>query len=484
MLITDNEKLKNYTSGHRVWQGIPGIAVTPKGRIFVSLYSGSTTETYGNFAAVVKSDDGINFSEPIAVTFKEGKFRCYDPVLWIDPLGRLWFIWNIMPGEEVMAAICEDPDADTLSWNAPFYIGRGVMMNKPVALKSGEWLFPIAVWNLKIYEQFRSCAYRADEVEGSFVYKTSDNGKSFVKLGCADIRDRSFDEHMLLELDSGIIQMLVRTKYGIATTYSYDRGKTWSKGEDSKLGGPNSRFHISRLKSGRVLLINHVNFTGRNNLTALLSEDDGRTFPYSLMIDERANVSYPDAMQGEDGYIYIVYDRDRGFGKNSLDEAYACEREILTAKISEEDIINGNLQSDVGYLKRIVSKLTKLDDDVTNPYIGNEIEDEIFANDLIGGDASNIIDKIFERYPRNCRNIENFDVKQLDKMIDRFKGTDCKDVKLLTEIIGFIRSSPCKIDAAPVIEVAKNYIKDNLTSDFSINEIAAHINISVYFTNK
>ena len=105
MLITDKEQLKKYAAAYRVWQGIPGIARTKGGRLFVSLYSGNIKETYGNFVGVIESRDGEHYSEPIAVAFKEGRFRCFDPVLWVDPLDRLWFIWNVMPGEQVMAAI-------------------------------------------------------------------------------------------------------------------------------------------------------------------------------------------------------------------------------------------------------------------------------------------------------------------------------------------------------------------------------------------
>ena len=78
MLITDKEQLKKYAAAYRVWQGIPGIARTKGGRIFVSLYSGNIKETYGNFVGVIESRDGEHYSEPIAVAFKEGRFRCFD----------------------------------------------------------------------------------------------------------------------------------------------------------------------------------------------------------------------------------------------------------------------------------------------------------------------------------------------------------------------------------------------------------------------
>jgi hypothetical protein len=130
-----------------------------------------------------------------------------------------------MPGEEVMAVICDDPDAENLVWSKEFCIGRGIMMNKPTVLSTGEWLFPIAIWKLDIYNNFRKSALTDGDVAGSYVYKTSDNGKTFVCLGGADVPNRSFDEHMVYEMNNGVLRMLVRLHNGIGESCSYDRGK-------------------------------------------------------------------------------------------------------------------------------------------------------------------------------------------------------------------------------------------------------------------
>lgn len=371
MLITDKKALRRYHADHRVWQGIPGIVCTKKGREFVSFYSGNIKETYGNFAVLIMRDKGQPFGEPIAAAEKPGKFRCFDPVLWLDPLGRLWFMWNVMPGEQVMAAICDDPDAQELAWSEPVCIGRGIIMNKPIVLSSGEWLFPIAFWKKDIYTDLRETAYLPEDVAGAYVYKTADNGRTFEKLGYADCPCRTFDEHMVLETDDGGLMMLIRTTYGIGVSYSQDGGKTWGECADSGLGGPGSRFHICRLRSGRVLLINHVDFVKRDHLTALLSQDGGQTFPYQLLLDERESVSYPDAMEAEDGYIYITYDRKRGAYKKSLEDAYACDREILTARITEADILAGKPVSQGSYLREVASKLGLLAPECGDPYSEN-----------------------------------------------------------------------------------------------------------------
>lgn len=482
MLITDRKQLEKYAACHRVWQGIPGIARTKGGRTFVSLYSGNVKETYGNFVGVIESRDGEHFSEPVVVAHKQGKFRCFDPVLWVDPLDRLWFIWNVMPGEQVMASVCDDPDADTLAWHEPVCIGRGIMMNKPTVLSTGEWLFPIAFWKKDIYREYRGCDYREDDVDGSYVYKTVDNGKTFVKLGRADVRDRSFDEHMVLEEDNGNLRMLVRTYYGIGEARSYDRGKTWSRGADSKLGGPSSRFFIKRLRSGRVLLINHHRFTGRNNLTAFLSEDGGKTFPYTLLLDERKDVSYPDAVEDVDGYIYVVYDRERGGYKTNLEEVYASARELLTAKVSEADILAGKLCSKEGYLKRVVCKLGRLAEGTPDPFADVLEEDEDLAKRLVaeGGEAA--LERVFELFSINCMNMDGFDAKGLDRLVERFRATGMTDAGLLLEIIRHMRRVPKKKrELSPVIEAAKARIAERLCEEFSVTELAEQMNVSVHY---
>ena len=478
MLITDPKQLQKYYSGHRVWQGIPGIARTKGGRTFISFYSGNVKETYGNFAVLLKSNTDTNFGEPIAAVEKPGEFRIFDPVLWIDPLDRLWFIWNVMPGEQVMAAICQDPDAEVLQWSEPQQIGRGIMMNKPVVLSTGEWMFPIAIWKLDIYPEFRKNGLLPEDVAGSYVYKTSDCGRTFQRLGMADNKKRSFDEHMVYEQNNGVLKMLVRTTYGIGAAYSYDRGKNWSKGENSGLGGPCSRFFISRLRSGRLLLINHHNFKGRNNLTAFLSDDDGKTFPHKLLLDARKQVSYPDAMECDDGFIYITYDRERGCFKQTLDEACADAREILTCKISEADILAGELVTEGSFLQNVVSKLGEFAD--ADPFAESAADAEAFACQLMESGEADIIGKVFAHYPVNCINIYELDAKHLDGLIAKFREN--QDLQTLLQIIEHLRSTPKrKQELNPVVDRIKDFIESHLQEDISVASIAEQMNMSNYY---
>ena len=310
MLITDREALLRYTSVHRSWQGIPGIERTASGRLFATFYSGGETEDLGNYAMVVKSDDdGKSWSEPLAVAYFGEEARAYDPCLWIDPRGRLWFFIAVMPDHRELAFVCDDPDADKLSWSEEIRVGEDVMMNKPTVTRDGRWLLPIAIWNDGVTVKIPT----EHSPKLSSVYESRDNGKTFSRIGGAETPRRSYDEHMVIEKSDRSLLMFVRTVYGIAKSESFDGGVTWTEGTDTGLGGPNSRFFLRRLQSGRILLINHNNSEKpRSGLTAYLSEDEGDTFPYALLIDERLDVSYPDAVEAPNGLIYAVYDRERG----------------------------------------------------------------------------------------------------------------------------------------------------------------------------
>lgn len=482
MLITDKELLKNYTKTKNLWVGIPSIEVTKKGRTFLTFYSGGTKEEIGNYVILIKSDDGINFSEPIAVCFEEGK-RCFDPCIWIDPLDRLWLTWTRAPEEGLFGAICENPDADEIKFGEEFFIGNNIMMNKPTVLSTGEWAFPIAVWN----EGIRVLPKEHDSPvtpKGSYMYITDDNGKTFKKLGYADVKERSFDEHMFLEIQTGAIRVFVRTTYGIGAADSYDSGLHWGKDFDTGYKGPCSRFHIRRLPSGRILLINHYEFTGRNNLTAMLSEDDGKTFPYRLLLDERSSIAYPDATVDNEGRIHITYDRERGAFLSCFDNIMNSAREILIAAITEEDIINGTLTDKNSYLKRVAYKLTDYDGELKNPF--NEtarFTDDNYAQHISSKklNAEDIISEIFNTYQINCTNIHNVDAEKLDKLIDIYKTN--KNLSVLSEIVTLVRSAQSESiysEKSIVDEICK-YIIENSEQNCSVESIAKKFHYSAHY---
>ena len=346
----------------RLWQGIPAIERTQNGRLYACWYSGKQTEEPGNIVVIEKSDDdGKTWSDGFyVIAHDDPEVRCFDPALWIDPRGRLWLFWTQAwmyydNRDGVWAVICDDPDAENVVFGELRRLMNGLMLNKPIVTKQGEWLFPAALWS-RAFSQPQEDHPELRSEELANVYASLDEGVTFERRGGVDVPDRAFDEHCFVELNDGRLWMTVRTKYGIGQAFSSDGGRTWEGVGPSGHTGPNSRFFVRRLKSGRLLLVNHLNPTYqtrpqdwniRNNLVAMLSDDDGKTWQGALVLDARDCVSYPDGVQSENGDIYVIYDRDR----------YGA-REILMAVFTEEDVLEGGLVRSHSRLRQLVSRAT------------------------------------------------------------------------------------------------------------------------------
>jgi hypothetical protein len=347
-------------SRDRQWQGIPGLERTAAGRFWAIWYTGTDGEGPGNYVVIATRApaSGSAWNEPVVVVDPGRGRRAFDPCLWHDPLGRLWAFWAQVgenayydgrAGVWALRAEAGTSESETPLWWGPMRLCHGIMMNKPTVLSNGDWLLPAAIWDMNggpVKEELKA-------QRGSGVVASTDQGKSWAWRGaCVDVPCRSFDEHMIVERRDGSLWMLIRTQYGIAQSESRDGGRTWSRGRATEIDGPCSRFFIRRLASGRLLLVNHYGFAGRSHLTALLSEDDGRTWIGGLLLDERRRVSYPDGVQAPDGTIHVIYDFNRGDRW-----AEGNDREILMASFAEEDILALRSVSAHARLRQLVNKI-------------------------------------------------------------------------------------------------------------------------------
>ena len=360
--VTLHPNRPEWKSAGRVWQGIPGIERTANGRLFACWYSGGKTEEPGNIIVLEMSDDdGQTWTDGLCVVHHDDpEVRCFDEAVWIDPRGRLWLFWTqsrlFYDGRNgVWCVVCDRPDDDELVFSAPRRLFDGLMLNKPIAASTGEWYFPASLWATSVSKPLEDHP-ELDDIRLANVYATTDGGETFERRGGADVPGRGFDEHMLVELKDSRLWLLARTSYGIGQAFSSDGGRMWQGASPSGHSGPNARFFIRRLASGRLLLVNHVNPTyttnpknwnTRNNLMAMLSEDEGKTWIGGLMLDTRNEISYPDGTQAANGDIYLIYDYSR----------YDA-RQILMAVFNEDDILAGRLVSPNARLKQLVNRAT------------------------------------------------------------------------------------------------------------------------------
>ena len=297
------------------WAGIPGVEVTPSGRLFVVWFAGGEKEpSPDNTIYLTHSDDGgATFATPEAVVRPVAGARAFDPTLWLDPAGRLWLIFhrgNKDAGEHgVFARVCADPDAASPAWEPERRLGYDApfsfRMNKPTVLSTGEWLMPVTHARAVTYEWFAGAA----QLQGVGI--STDRGATWSLHGAVEAPHWAL-ENMIVERRDATVVMYIRTGSGVIwRSTSADRGRTWSAGEPTTIANPGSRFFIRRLPDGRWLLINSPDPAKRTGIVASLSDDEGQTWRGRLVLDPRDAVSYPDAAIAADGTVYAVHDRDR-----------------------------------------------------------------------------------------------------------------------------------------------------------------------------
>lgn len=337
------------TIDSRARQGISSLAVSPGGRLWATWYAGPTRdEDRNNYVVLATSgDDGATWEEVmVADPDGPGPLRAFDSQVWIDPDNHLWWFWAqaISHGRDAQtwAMITTNPESSHPEWTDPRHVAPGVMMSKPILHSSGDWMFPISDWEARLSGD--------PSAASAGVWVSTNRGDSVFLRGTAlvPLEDRTFDEHMLIERLDGDLWMWVRTRSGIGVSVSQDHGKTWPVVAPGAVQHPAARFFIWRLQSGNLLLVKHGPIdvqTGRTDLTAYVSRDDGDTWEGGLLLDGRSSISYPDGQQSDDGRIYITYDYSRtGF------------KAILMAVFTEADALTGEDISGQVRLRELISE--------------------------------------------------------------------------------------------------------------------------------
>lgn len=352
---------------HRAWQGCPTIARTKGGRLFAGWYTGGLFEPcIHNYNVLIQSDDGgTSWSRPVMAIYSDydAMHRNIDIQLWVDDKNRLWVMWTHSPFYKdsgpatirakfdfayhkeftgVEALVCNDPDADELVWETPRVICDGFLRSKPMIRRNGDYVFPAYDW----------------VNEDRYILRISkDEGETFEDvLAAPKPQNRVFDETMAYEIGNRLC-IMARTNLGYyLESHTDDDGKTWSEPIEYQKA-PSTRFYIGRLSTGQLVYVRSISDTKRQGIKICISEDNGETWPYELVLDTRENLSYPDLEEGENGVLYIVYDRERDNRLRLDRETWKSEaaKEILLAKITVQDIYSGTLGND-SYTAKVISK--------------------------------------------------------------------------------------------------------------------------------
>ncbi len=268
-----------------------------------------------------KTKNGWSQPQKVADGVLNGiKYACWNPVLTMTPSGELQLYYKI--GINVAGwsghVIRSHDYGKTWSTSQPLPDGfLGPIKNKPIwtgkrmvcpSSTEGEngWQvhFEISDDEGRTWKKVGPIA--ADEIMENDKVKRSNNKHSTIQ---------AIQPTILIHPD-GKLQALCRTQNNgsVATTWSYDRGESWTPLTFIDLPNNNSGIDGVSLKDGRFLLVyNHYRYIkgkkkNRTPINVAISNDGIHWQAGVILEDSPINqYSYPSAIQSKDGKVHIVY---------------------------------------------------------------------------------------------------------------------------------------------------------------------------------
>jgi sialidase-1 len=318
---------------------IPGIVVTAKGTLLAYCEARHVKSDWGDIDLQYRrsTDGGKTWSAPAPLAQRppdakrnpaavaknrgsEGKITLNNPVMIADRSGAVHLLYCV-EYERVFHARSDDdgktfspPTEITAAFNPlrKQYDWRVVATGPGhgIQLSTGRLLVP--VWVSLGYAKNAHGPSRVTTVysdDGGVSWQAGD----FITPADDPVVGDA-NETVAVELSDGRVMVNMRTpspKRLRAVATSPDGATNWSPIHfDPALPEPTCFASILRLPRGGILFANPHNPTDktRHNLTLKLSEDDGRTWPVSKVLEPGLS-AYSDLATGPDGNIYCLFER-------------------------------------------------------------------------------------------------------------------------------------------------------------------------------
>lgn len=259
----------------------------------------------GRWSAPVEVANGIQYTRTDGTVVRHPS---WNPVLFQPREGPLMLFYKVGPTPQTWWGMLMTSTDDGRTWSEPCRLPEGVLgpiKNKPVQLIDGTIL----------------CPSSAESPETGWTVHfelTRDLGRTWSVVGPINTKEEfnAIQPSVLFHAD-GRLQILARTQESVlATSWSSDQGRTWSKLAASSLPNPNSGTDAVTLADGRQLLVYNPtkslpNGRGgpRSPLNVAISKDGvDWTDVAVLETDDAPNgYSYPAVIQTRDGQVHITY---------------------------------------------------------------------------------------------------------------------------------------------------------------------------------
>lgn len=269
---------------------------------FMAAWFGGTREGHEDVGIWVSTQaPGGNWSAPLEVAngvqHADLRYPCWNPVLvrnWDDsdsitlyykcgPNPREW--WG-------MKTVWKDGEW-THSCRLPEQID-GPVKNKPLRFSDGTLL----------------CG-SSTEYDGWRVHfeLTTDDGQTWQRIGpINDGQEFNIIQPSILQHADGTLQILCRSREGsVMTSWSQDRGLTWTPVEKTTLPNPNAGTDALTLSDGRHVIVYNNTPRGRTPLNVAVSRDGKAWEMKAVLESNQGEYSYPAIIQAEDGMLHITY---------------------------------------------------------------------------------------------------------------------------------------------------------------------------------
>ena len=260
----------------------------------VSIYVSRLLET--GWTAPVKVIDGI-----VNGTLRKA---CYNPVLFQVPDKELILFYKIGGNVQDWSGYLIRSYDDGITWSDPEALPAGFLgpiKNRPLLL--GNTLV---------------CGSSTEDNGWKVHFEfTSDLGRTWTKSDPINDDSWSIIQPSILIHKDSCLQIVCRSKSeAIVSSYSIDKGKTWSKSFTLDVPNNNSGIDAITLQDGRFLMVyNHVKASEsayqekkRTPLNIAISNDGTHWYMTNVLEDSPIKeYSYPSVIQGADGMVHIVY---------------------------------------------------------------------------------------------------------------------------------------------------------------------------------
>lgn len=298
---------------------------TGKNCMFLSFDLGKTwTNPFViNDSCVDDRDMGISYlgNGKMIVSWFSSAYHDYcDPIQtydWFDPAdkeiaGGFSRAWKKLPKEEykkLSGSFVMLSDDYGVTWSDPIRV-KVIAPHGPCVCKDGTLFYMGNVMDGVHYKE--RCPVT--------VYKSTDGGKSWRFTGQVPDGDvitaiNTVEPH-IVELPNGRLLGAMRVHceeldpfFTVFTTYSDDRGETWSKPQWIRVDG--SPPHLMVHSSGAVICSYSCRTNGKRCERAVVSYDNGETWTEDYALDDRldyfCDMGYPATVELPDGSLLTVY---------------------------------------------------------------------------------------------------------------------------------------------------------------------------------